>query len=213
MKWSELSSAWQACLEESWAAYCQGSVPIGAVIVNPAGEIVSRGRNRIREREAPPLQTCNNQLAHAELNALLALGPRPADVRSFAIYTAVEPCPLCMGAIYMAAVRSIYFACEDAYAGSTNLLGTTWYLGHKPVLAFGAQRGAGLAEFACALHIEYNLRTYEQPNIVVDMERTVFPQGVALGEKLAEGGLGQQWAAEGIGVAEAYARVGDLSGG
>ena len=135
------------------------------------------------------------------------LGPRPADVHNYALYTTVEPCPLCMGAIYMAGVRQIYFASDDAYAGSTNLLGKTWYLGYKPVQAHAAPRGQGLAEFACALHIEYNLRAYRPPHPVVDMERAVFPQGVALGEKLFKSELGQRWAAEGISVAEAYERA------
>ena len=206
MKWAELSPAWQGCLEESWAAYCLGNVPIGAVVLDAAGQIASRGRNRAHDLDAPPYQTCNTPLAHAELNALLGLGPRPADVHNYALYTTVEPCPLCMGAIYMAGVRQIYFASDDAYAGSTNLLGKTWYLGYKPVKAHAAQRGQGLAEFACALHIEYNLRTHG-PNVVVDREREVFPQGVALAEKLLRDSLGQRWAAEGISAAEAYERV------
>ena len=200
MKWSDLSLPWHACLEESWDAYCCGTVPIGAVIADQKGQVVCRGRNRICEQQAPPGQTCNSELAHAELNALLAIGPRPDAIHDYAIYTAVEPCPLCLGAIYMSGIRQIYFATEDAYGGSTNLLGKTWYLAHKPVKVFGPQRG-GLAEFACALHIEFNLRRYSLPNMVIDMEREVFPLGVALGEQLFQQGLAQIWAAHGMGAA------------
>lgn len=201
MKWSELSPAWQACLEQSWEAYCRGGVPIGAVVVNAAGEIVSRGRNRIADSDAPLRQTFDNQLAHAELNALMALGPRPADVNSYAIYTAIEPCPLCLGAIYMSGVRKIYYAAGDTYAGATNLLGKTWYLSHKPVKAIGPHPG-GLAEFACALHVEHILRRGPVPQPVVEREREVFPLGVALGEKLLASGLAQKWAAEKLEIAQ-----------
>jgi tRNA(Arg) A34 adenosine deaminase TadA len=203
LKWTELSPAWQACLEEAWTAHCTGSVPVGAAVVDGDGKIISRGRNRIRELEAPPGLAYDNQLAHAELNALLALRRDSVNVHSCAIYTSLEPCPLCMGAIYMSGVRKIYYAAEDAYAGSTNLLGKTWYLARKPIQVSGPQRG-GLAEFACALHIEFCLRAYPLPNPVVEMERNVFPAGVALAEKVRAGGLFQQWAAAGLETASVF---------
>lgn len=49
--WDTLSPAWQVCLEEAWAAYCAGSLPIGACISDPDGQILSRGRNRIDDTE------------------------------------------------------------------------------------------------------------------------------------------------------------------
>jgi tRNA(adenine34) deaminase len=220
LKWTELALAWQACLEEAWEAYCQGSVPIGAVVANAEGGVVSRGRNRIRAHSAPGGQVCNSQLAHAELNALLGLDSNPPEIHSYAVYTSVEPCPLCMGAIYMSGVRQVYFASQDAYAGSTNLLGTTPYLARKPVRAFGPFLG-GLAEFTCALHVDFILRrqqtnraeppgSYPAPSgpdggPVVAAEREVFPLGVALGEKLFDSGLGQQWAQSGMDIATVLA--------
>ena len=203
MRWTELSPAWQACLEETWEAYCQGTMPVGAVVTDASGGIVSRGRNRIRERSAPGQQVCNNELAHAELNALLGLESYSPEIHSYAVYTSVEPCPLCMGAIYMSGVRRVYFASRDAYAGSTNLLGTTPYLARKPVQAFGPFLG-GLAEFACALHIEFCLRVYSLPNPVIEMERQEFPDGVALAEKGRAGELFQQWATQGLTAAQAF---------
>lgn len=209
MKWCELSPAWQACLEEAWIACCQGSVPVGAVVEDASGKIISRGRNRIREREAPPGLAYGNQLAHAELNALLALPRDSVAVHSCAIYTSLEPCPLCLGAIYMSGLRKIFYAAQDAYAGSTNLLGKTWYLAHKPVQVSGPQRG-GLAEFACALHIEFCLRVYPLPNPVIEMERQVLPVGVALAEKARAGGFFQQWIAQGLTAPQAFDRISDL---
>lgn len=209
MKWSELSPVWQACLEEAWNACCQGSVPVGAVVEDASGKIISRGRNRIREREAPSGLAYDNQLAHAELNALLALPRDSVDVHSCAIYTSLEPCPLCLGAIYMSGLRTIYYAAEDAYAGSTNLLGTTPYLTKKSIKVNGPFR-AGLAEFAYALHIEFCLRVYPLPNPVIEMERQVLPVGVALAEKARAGGFFQQWITQGLTAAQAFDRISDL---
>ena len=210
MKWSELSPPWQACLEEAWAAYCAGSIPIGAVVVDAAGQIVSRGRNRIEDPDAPLRQTFGSQLAHAELNALLALGPRPPDVNDYAIYTLVEPCPLCLGAIYMSGVRKIYYASADAYAGSTNLLGKTWYLAYKPVQAFGPQEGA-LRLLACALHVEHNLGRGRAPGPVVERERQFFPQGVALGEKLYASGARDGWMSRCASIGDVFQEVTSMS--
>ncbi len=224
MKWSDLLPAWQACLEEAWDAYRLGNVPIGAAVVNAAGEVVGRGRNRISDATSPARQTCESQLAHAELNALLSLGLPAANFHDYALYTTIEPCPLCMGAVYMSGVRQLYFAGEDSYAGATDLLGTTPYMSRKPVKVFGPFRG-GLAEFACALHFEYILREFpvspelagyahsvssghsssrptESP--VIAAGRAEFPRGVALAEKLFKDELAQKWAADGLAAAAVF---------
>jgi len=224
LKWSDLLPAWQACLEEAWEAYCLGNVPIGAAVTNADGQVVARGRNRLNDPTAPVHQTCGSQLAHAELNALLALGLPETDFHAYSLYTSIEPCPQCMGAIYMSGVRQVYFAGEDAYAGSTNLLGTTPYLMRKPVKVYGPFRG-GLAEFASALHFEYILRrsssspelagfTHSGPgglsasrpteSPVIAAGRAVYPRSVALAEKLFKDDLAQKWAADGLAAGVAF---------
>ncbi len=96
-------------LVEAEAAGEAGQLPIGAVLVLE-GEIVSRGRNRHLER--------GSQLAHAELEALLeggeAVFTRHDDC---VLYTTVEPCPMCLGALVMADVPHVIFAAHDANAG------------------------------------------------------------------------------------------------
>ena len=196
MKWSDLSPAWQACLEETWAACLCGCNPIGAVVVNAAGEVQTRGRNHINDADAPPGQVSANQLAHAELNALLAMRQKPQDVHSYAIYTAVEPCPLCMGAIYMSGVRAIYYACRDDYAGATNLLGKSWYLSHKPVKVFGPQAGA-LEDVVFALQMAYQLQERSPEDHVIVRQRAQIERGARLGEQLAARGALQAWRAAG----------------
>lgn len=96
--WKDLHPAWQICLDESWQAFCVGTI-----------------------------------LAHAELNALLALGIDYGNRHGWTLYTAVEPCPICPGAWYMSGLRGLAYAGKDPWAGSVNLLGTTLYLSRKPM--------------------------------------------------------------------------------
>lgn len=120
--WANLSIPWQACFEEAWEAYRAGSIPIGAVLVNPDGDIVSRGRNRVNESEAPPGQVCMNRLAHAEINALLQVKKGDSNaLKDFTLYTTTEPCVLCFGAIVLSGVRTVRYAASDPYAGGADL--------------------------------------------------------------------------------------------
>ena len=122
--WERIGPTWRAAMEEAWAAYSAGTVPVGAVLVDPDGAIVARGRNRIFDT-AVAGQIGGSRLAHAEVNALLGLAGSPVDPRSLALYTTAEPCPLCMGAIVMANVREIHYAArepsQEASRSSTRL--------------------------------------------------------------------------------------------
>jgi hypothetical protein len=60
-----------------WDAYVAGTIPVGAVVVDDAGEVVSRGRNRIFD-DAHDTSLARSRLAHAELNALIPLGSERA---------------------------------------------------------------------------------------------------------------------------------------
>ncbi len=202
MKWSDLALPWQACWEEAWAAWLAGSLFIGAVIVNGGGRIVGRGRNHINDSDAPSFQVRANQLAHAELNALLTLAPKPADVHSYQLYSLVEPCPLCLGAIYMSGVRAIHFAARDPWAGSVNLLGTTPYLSAKPVRAYGPDLPV-LETAVVAMETCFELLQDgafpASPNRspVIACWRVVLPGAVELGERVAVERLPARWRVQG----------------
>jgi tRNA(adenine34) deaminase len=183
--WSSLSLPWRASLEQAWEAYCAGNVPIGAVVTDADGLVVSRGRNRRLEAWQADGYIHDSLLAHAELNALLTVPTDDGlDIHTCILYTTVEPCPLCLGAIYMSGVRRFHYAARDAYAGSTNLLGTTPYLSRKPVQAVGPH--SPQLELVCAaLHVDYSLRRNTQRDEVVLCEwNKAVPEGVALGKKL-----------------------------
>jgi tRNA(adenine34) deaminase len=92
-------------LAEAEAAGRAGEIPIGSVIVLD-GEIISRGRARHNE--------CQSQIRHAELNALLAGGEKLwTDYKHAILFTTVEPCPMCLGAVVMADIPHIVYAQPD----------------------------------------------------------------------------------------------------
>ena len=77
--------------------------PFGAVIVCE-GEIVSEGNNRVL--------VDNDPTAHAEV---VAIRRATAKLGRFSLsdcelYTSCEPCPMCLGAIYWARPKAVYYA-------------------------------------------------------------------------------------------------------
>jgi len=202
-KFSELSPAWQACFVEGWQAFLGGNVPIGSAITDPQGQVLYQSRNRISDASAPPRQVCNSQVAHAELNTILMIEGRPENIHDLHIYTLVEPCPLCMGAIYMAGLRHIHYAFPDTYAGSTNLLGASPYLGRKAVRTYPPNQDT-LHEIVAALQIEFNLRRGGRFWDVMDAMDRSSRLGRRLAEKLISNESLQAFAAASLSAVEVF---------
>ena len=134
MNWSDVPPLWQACFELAWEAHLEGSNPIAALVTDGNGVIVSTGKSAVRTYLSN-VQTSNCEIAHAEVNALLALDNRIHDkdkASEYTLFATLEPCPLCFSALYMSDVNKLVFAAPDRYGGSTNLLGSTPYLSRKP---------------------------------------------------------------------------------
>src|SRR5207248_3017772 len=77
-------------------AYTAGTIPVGAVVVDETGAVVARGRNRIFDRPSGR-ELGASRLAHAEINALLALTSE-RTYEGWTLYSALEPCHLCLPA-------------------------------------------------------------------------------------------------------------------
>jgi len=77
--------------------------PFGAVVVKD-GEIIGRGFNRVL--------SSNDPTAHAEVTAIrdACKNLSSFQLTDCIIYTSCEPCPMCMGAIYWARPKAVYYA-------------------------------------------------------------------------------------------------------
>lgn len=132
--WQDLERPWQVAFEMAWEAYRGGTIPIGAVITDAEGNVVSRGRNRIYDRKgSTPLAGTN--MAHAEMDALFGLAEREhPEIRTYILYTTLEPCPMCFGTAVMMNIRKIYFAARDGFAGATALNEKLDYIRNKNIV-------------------------------------------------------------------------------
>jgi tRNA(adenine34) deaminase len=128
--YESLSKPRQACVDLAWEAYCAGSLPIAAVITDEHGNIAATGRNRLFEKEKIEPYISNTSLAHAEINAILALD-KTIKTNQCTLYTTTEPCPLCMGALRMAGFTKAVYACRDPWAGCSHMVETVPYLKNK----------------------------------------------------------------------------------
>ena len=89
-----------------------GDVPVGALIVNEAGEIVSLGKN---EREED-----NDPTAHAEILAIRRAGEKLGSWRldDLTLVVTLEPCVMCAGAILQSRLKRLVFGAFDQKAGA-----------------------------------------------------------------------------------------------
>lgn len=127
--WNDLSKAWQEAFLAGWEAFRNGSVPIGAVIVDENMNIISRGRNRTLEDAV-----ANSRTAHAETECIRDLDiSKYTDVRNYTLYTCMEPCPMCMGTIVMGNIRRIRTATRDGWCGSLHYMVDDPYIASKNI--------------------------------------------------------------------------------
>lgn len=111
-----------------------GDVPVGAIVLDAAGEAVGRGHNR-READGDPT-------AHAEIVALRAAAAAAGSWRldGTTLVVTLEPCAMCAGALVLARVARLVYGATDPKAGA---VGSLWdlvrdrRLNHRPEVLGG----------------------------------------------------------------------------
>ena len=103
-----------AALVEARAAALRSEVPVGAVVVDPAGRIVAAAGNRTRE--------LNDPTAHAEIVALRAACTIAGSERlsAHSLYVTLEPCAMCAAAIGFARIERLYYGAPDPKGGGVD---------------------------------------------------------------------------------------------
>jgi tRNA(adenine34) deaminase len=94
------------------ASEAGADVPVGAVLLDPGGAVIGRGRNR-READADPT-------AHAEILALREAARQRGSWRldGCTLVVTLEPCTMCAGAISFARIRRLYYGAADPKGGA-----------------------------------------------------------------------------------------------
>lgn len=88
-------------LAEARAAAARGEVPVGAVLIDPAGKVLARAGNRTRELSDPT--------AHAEVLAIRAACAAAGSERlpGAVLYVTLEPCAICAATIAAARIARL----------------------------------------------------------------------------------------------------------
>ena len=128
-------------LDEARLAPAHGDVPIGAVVLGPAGELLATGHNE-RERHADPT-------AHAEIVAIRAAARTLGEWRleGCTLVVTLEPCTMCAGAIVAARLDRLVFGAYDPKAGAVASL---WDVVRDPRLNHRPEVTGGFMAEECA---------------------------------------------------------------
>jgi tRNA(adenine34) deaminase len=110
--------AMRLALAEAELAPPHGDVPVGAVVLSPAGEVLGRGHND-REGSGDPT-------AHAEVLALRAAAAVLGSWRltTCTLVVTLEPCTMCGGAIVLSRVARLVYGAADPKAGAAGSAST-----------------------------------------------------------------------------------------
>ena len=109
---STVSSPMQLALAEAEAAAARGEVPVGAVLIDGRGCVLTAAGNRVEAERDPT--------ANAEMLAMRAgiarLGAKYLE--GCDLYVTLEPCAMCAAAIAFVRLRRLYFGAYDPKGGA-----------------------------------------------------------------------------------------------
>jgi tRNA(adenine34) deaminase len=125
-----------AALAEARDALASADVPVGAVVLGPAGDMLAAARNT-RELDADPT-------AHAEIVAVRAAAAARGTWRltGCTLVVTLEPCTMCAGAVVLSRLARLVFGAYDDKAGA---VGSLWdvvrdrRLNHRPEVVAGVR--------------------------------------------------------------------------
>ncbi|MCL2620977.1 MAG: nucleoside deaminase [Defluviitaleaceae bacterium] len=188
--WNNLEKGFQIAFEIAWEAYKSGTTPIGSAILSQTGELMATGQNQIYSKGEGLISL--HQIAHAEINAILKLSEITDqnikdNIRKFTLYSTMEPCPLCFGAITMGSIRNVKFAARDNCAGGTAINNSIDYIKNKKITVTGPLDDAETVQIAIQTAHELrgiNDRIELYENVVFKSWMEVCEKGVTIGRHL-----------------------------
>jgi tRNA(adenine34) deaminase len=107
-----MPSPMEMALEQAARAQARGEVPVGAVLVDAAGDVLAAAGNEVEARHDP---TAHAELLVLRAGAALRRSPRLEDCD---LYVTLEPCAMCAAAISFARIRRLYYGAYDPKGGA-----------------------------------------------------------------------------------------------
>ena len=121
-------------------AAIKGDVPVGAFVVDDAGNVVGQGAN-LREQN-------NDPTAHAEIVAIRDAAMKISNYRldGLILIVTLEPCVMCAGAIAQSRIKRLVFGAFDEKYGA---VGSVWDLLRDPRSLYKPEVISGVLEDEC----------------------------------------------------------------
>lgn len=128
-------------LKEAKKAFKLGEIPIGAIICNKQGKIISRAHN-LRE-------TTFDATAHAEILAIKKACQKLKNWRlcDLTLYVTIEPCPMCAGALFTSRIKRLVYGATDWRAGGCE---SVFNIVSNPYLPHQIEVRSGVLEDECS---------------------------------------------------------------
>ena len=119
----------------------QGEVPVGAILVDDMGQVIGRGWNQVLQTKDPT--------AHAEIQALRDAATHLQNYRliNTTLYSTLEPCCMCAGALVHARIKRLVYATRDPKAGAA---GSVFNMVQNPSLNHQIQIDEGILQHECS---------------------------------------------------------------
>ena len=175
-----MEKGFQLAFEAAVDAYRRGSIPIGCAIMDGQNECVAMGQNSVYAADA---SECVNghHLAHAEINALLKVRGQRAP--NLTVFTTLEPCIQCFGAIVMGPYERICYAAEDPYGGAAKMPGTNELLRNRKLDIIGPDKALQEIQVGLIVHRRLALGLHDSEKFLA-MYQSYCPEGVEMGQRL-----------------------------
>jgi tRNA(Arg) A34 adenosine deaminase TadA len=157
---------------------------------------MARGRNRINEKAVDGMVLHGHRLAHAEINALIQTDWSKVTKETCILYSTIELCPMCIGAVRMAHVREVRYAARDNTSGGTTLIDKTSFFQSGKLHVLGSE-DAELETVLLAILIEAALHVPYPGKVAWVAELSAgLPVAAKLGRQLYDSQLLRQWKEE-----------------
>jgi len=132
-------------LHEAQKSIEMNEVPVGAIIVMN-GEVISKSHNKSISQ--------NDPTSHAEINALRNAAKKVGNYRLIGatLYSTLEPCAMCYGAIIHSRISRLVFG---AYDPKTGVCGSSIKLHEQECFNHTPEIVGGVLEEDCSLILKY----------------------------------------------------------
>ncbi len=154
----QMSNGLSLALLQAEKARLEQTYPIGAVVTSLDGRVIAEAHNRVK--------SSNDPTAHAEIEVIRKAGLfLQIHKRQGVLYTTVEPCLMCTGAILAADIAVLVWGVSDSYGGAVSFVADAYRRENVVMPQIIAEPSPELGRKICELMKEWELsRGYPATN-------------------------------------------------